>query len=87
MGFGFHLQLLLKTSNLSQLQSSYDRVIILIGRQNKKALRQTNEVNCAAAGASQTHSVGNGFTQLLQNIWKKFSIFLNSYPPQINSEL
>lgn len=51
-GFGFHLQLLPKTSNLSQLQGSYDRVIILIGRQNKEALRQTNEVNCAAAGAS-----------------------------------
>lgn len=52
VGLGFHLQLLPKPSHLSQLQSSYDRVIILIGRQNKKALRQTNEVNCAAAGAS-----------------------------------
>lgn len=73
VGLGFHLQLLPKPSHLSQLQSSYDRVIILIGRQNKKALRQTNEVNCAAAGASWTHFVGNGFTQLQiqQNLWKK----------------
>lgn len=37
--FGFQLQLVPKTSNLSQLQSSYDVVISLIGRQNKMTLR------------------------------------------------
>lgn len=52
VALGFRLQLVPQTSNLSQLQSSCDRVIISIGRQNKKALRQTNEVNCAVAGAS-----------------------------------
>lgn len=52
VALGFRLQLVPQTSNLPQLQSSCDRVIISIGRQNKKALRQTNEVNCAVAGAS-----------------------------------
>lgn len=84
VGLGFHLQLLAQTSHLSQLQSSYDRVIILIGRQNKKALRQTNEVNCAAAGASWRHFVGNEFTQLQiqQNLWK-YQYFPKFPPPRL----
>lgn len=64
--FGFQLQLVPKTSNLSQLQSSYDMVISLIGRQNKMTLRQINEVNYDVAGARLTYYVGNGFTQHLE---------------------
>lgn len=61
VAFGFQLQLVPKTSNLSQLQGSYNMVISLIGRQNKMTLRHINEVNYDVAGASLTYFVGNGF--------------------------
>lgn len=64
--FGFQLQLVPKTSNLSQPQSSYDVFISLIGRQNKMTLRQINEVNYDAAGASLTCFVGSGFAQHME---------------------
>ena len=64
--FGFQLQLVPKTSDLSQLQSLYDIAISLIGRQNKMTLRQINEVNYDVAGAGLTYFVGNGFTWHLE---------------------
>lgn len=84
VALGFRLQLVPQTSNLSQLQSSCDRVIISIGRQNKKALRQTNEVNCAVAGASVEHALWEtdslGFCRICE---KKNLYFLKFLPPRL----
>lgn len=88
--FGFRLQLVPKTSILSQLQNSYDMIISLIGRQNKMTLRQINEENYDVAEASLTYFVQNGFAwHLERTLSEKIYPLLTFLPldPQTAPEL